>query len=267
MYENATSGIISGVLSGLIILVVFCGLPFLLHFVFGIHVLPIAKDSENKEIGKVFIVAAYIILVWWYVFWIHINTITVSSDIRPQKSLAEVKQELIQTLSQFSTPKQSYSVTEKNNRVEVTWAYRLQGEQIVNSYDVEKKYIVSFELHEKKHRVLQHTSIFDSVKSKSFFELIGSWSWQGGARYEKGYQYRPSFIVENGKVKIVHQSISYGNAHVVDAGVEVIKQAGWDTTFVQFKYPISRIIFSIVGWFMILLACVLVLMGIGFLVL
>lgn len=253
------------------IIIFFCAVPFVLHFVFKIQILPSESTSFNvhRDIGKLFILLGYIVFVWWYAFFIFINSIAIRApkgvDI---KNETEVISELKNTFAEVRDGQAGvFEVVDINNGIEVRWNQNIDFNQLLSLGSSSVKYIVTFDLN-KTGQAKIYSSIIHTDKLVGITGASVGVSWAGGIQYETGGSVIPSFVKgDDGKTHIVLKKMSYGNSAIIDPAIEIFKNAGWDSVFVTLKSHLSRVIYRIIGILVFIFGVICIFLGAVFLML
>jgi len=219
--------------------------------------------SESRQLLIILFCIGLYIPAWWYAFWRIFINIKIEPDIGAQKrSLQEVKTSFANYFSQAKTKDgQYFEVTEIDNELQVSWSRTIDFKQIVSYGSDSVNYKVSFIFDEKRNICGIHTSILRISKNVGILGLFYSMSWSGGVLYEVGESYTPSYSLEGGNMIMDIEKLSYNNATIIDPAIEILKMSGWTSSFLMLKHKVSRIIYSILGWILLIISVALIAIG------
>jgi len=247
---------------GMGMLIIFISAGILVGLIF-LNMESLKQISEARQMLEAFFFGGLYILVWWYVFWrLFINLKIMPNANAQKKSLLEIKTSLMDYFAQAkSGDGQYFEVTEINNGLQVSWSKTIDFKQLISYGSNSVNYKVFFMFNENKQRCEIYTSIVRVSKSVGISDLFYSIRWNGGVIYEAGEDYVPSFSLNNGSVSMDIKRLSYNNATIIDPAIEILKMSGWTSVFLMLKHKFSRIVYSFVGWILLLISIVLIAFG------
>ena len=243
---------------GLGVLIIFISAVILVATIF-LNIKSLEKFSAARQMATAFFCVGMYLLVWWYVFW----RLFISLKIEPnqnseRKSLQEIKTSFVNYFSEAKSDKgQYFEITEIKNGLQISWNKAIDFDQIFTSGSNNIKYKVSFIFNENKYECGIHTSVIYISKNIS----LQSIRWVAGIIYETGEDYMPSFNSNGDKISMDMKKLSYNNATIIDPMIEILKTNGWSSSFIVFRHKISRIIYTIIGWALLVFAITSILFG------
>lgn len=248
---------------GILIILCLSGLPFLIHFVFGLSVLP--SEGDVYAIPKLLLLGSYLIFVWWYMFFVYFNNLT----LKPSKNSIHLNEaELINNLEKV------FSVTENNQRVfdvvradhtlTIKWSDVAIHNRFPNLSDRNFNIVQTLTFDENKSKVFVHTSEFVVRKSGNLLGTFYSAYWQAGIFSSYDSNQTSSFEIIDNRVIIQPKNLPYQVASIQGPALQVISSSGWDVTFRIFKHRWANSLYGVIGLFFLSIGIIFLLLGILF---
>ncbi|MEN9647353.1 MAG: hypothetical protein RLY57_157 [Candidatus Parcubacteria bacterium] len=233
----------------------------------GVNVLP--QDESFKEVSKLLVLASVWIFLWWYVFFVKFDPISIVAPKSViQKSLSDIKAEIVTLFDSVKVDgNHVFEVLDTNDSLEVTWSQKVVYNQLLNFGIQQVQYKIFFRFLEHKHAIQAYIATLHTSGDIGTNGLGISSQWKGGFQYESGMSSIPSFNIRDEKVVIDIKKLSYGNAVMIDPVISIAQQAGWNMSFELFKHGFVRTIYQFCGIILLLISIIIGVVGIfgGFL--